>query len=115
MLKNKAEFLFLKELDLETYALPNSIGLTSPLLMGHSAFLLYWVFPPRLDWVTEGLGKVLTLMWRLGFERSAVTYEPAVIKSQSSRSPAICLCAANNPLHQMPQTVCQDSKVGKQL
>lgn len=29
-------------------------------------------------------------------------------------SPAICLCAANNPLHQMPQTVCQDSKADKQ-
>lgn len=29
-------------------------------------------------------------------------------------SPAICLRAANNLLHQMPQIVCQDSKVDKQ-
>lgn len=65
-------------------------------------------------YVPEDLRNVLTLTCGLGCENITVTYGSAVIKSQSSPSPAICLHAANNPLHQMPQTVCQGSKVDKQ-
>lgn len=37
----------------------------------------------RLGWVTGDWEKVLALMWSLRWEPSAVTYGPAVIKSQS--------------------------------
>jgi hypothetical protein len=65
-------------------------------------------------YIPEDLENVLTLTCGLGCENITVTYGSAVIKSQSSPSPAICLHAANNPLHQMPQTVCQGSKADKQ-